>query len=59
VLDGVAEAGAGVRDAVWHVAARGGDIRRAGDFYLVFTVIPARLKTRQQKAALAKLEKEK
>ena len=28
-------------------------------FYLVFTVIPARLKVRQQKAALAKLEKEK
>ena len=28
-------------------------------FYVVFTVIPARLKTRQQKAALAKLEKEK
>ena len=27
-------------------------------FYLVFTVIPARLKVRQQKAALAKLEKE-
>ena len=28
-------------------------------FYLVFTVIPARLKVRQQKAALAKIEKEK